>query len=61
MWRKSIVALAPNPRAAVAVALQAVDAFQTAAALVLALTQMKESEVMTITMWRNPTWAPMKE
>eukprot|EP00957_Ditylum_brightwellii_P202442 15330195-Ditylum_brightwellii.AAC.1 len=71
MWRKSTVALAPNLRVAVTVAdalqgtdalqgadtLQAADAFQAAAALVFVLCQTAASKVMTITMWRTPTWA----
>eukprot|EP00957_Ditylum_brightwellii_P123811 9437827-Ditylum_brightwellii.AAC.1 len=61
MWRESVVTLAPNPRTALAVALQIATAFQAAAALVLALTQIKASKVMIITMWTDPTWTPMKE
>eukprot|EP00957_Ditylum_brightwellii_P099573 7584780-Ditylum_brightwellii.AAC.1 len=41
MQREIIVALVPNPRVAVAVALQAAAIFQAAAALVLALCQIK--------------------
>eukprot|EP00957_Ditylum_brightwellii_P077733 5906670-Ditylum_brightwellii.AAC.1 len=46
MWRKSTVALAPNLRvaAAVAAALQAADALQAAAVLVLVLCQMTASK-----------------
>eukprot|EP00957_Ditylum_brightwellii_P075124 5708662-Ditylum_brightwellii.AAC.1 len=44
MWRRSTVALAPNPR--VAAALPAAAAFQAAAALVLILCQVTARGVM---------------
>eukprot|EP00957_Ditylum_brightwellii_P028057 2118656-Ditylum_brightwellii.AAC.1 len=59
MWRKSAVALAPNLR--VAVTLQTVATFQAAAALVFVLCQMSASKVMTIAIWRTPTWPWMKK
>eukprot|EP00957_Ditylum_brightwellii_P065230 4947181-Ditylum_brightwellii.AAC.1 len=54
MWRRSTVALAPNPR--VAATLPATVAFQAAAALVLVLCQVTTRGVMITTMWRIPTW-----
>eukprot|EP00957_Ditylum_brightwellii_P039086 2954547-Ditylum_brightwellii.AAC.1 len=61
MWTKGIVTLVPNPRVAVAAALQVTATFQAADALVLALIQMKISVVKIITMWRNSTWTLMRE
>eukprot|EP00957_Ditylum_brightwellii_P076804 5838366-Ditylum_brightwellii.AAC.1 len=63
MWRKSTVALAPDLRVAatIAVALQTAASFQAVAALVLILCQTTAKKVMTITMWRTPTWTWMKE
>eukprot|EP00957_Ditylum_brightwellii_P159361 12130286-Ditylum_brightwellii.AAC.1 len=65
MWKKNTVTLAPDLRVVVAVAvpLQAAATFQAIAALVLVLVlcQLTASKVMTITMWRTPTWAWMKE
>eukprot|EP00957_Ditylum_brightwellii_P118862 9065669-Ditylum_brightwellii.AAC.1 len=57
MWRKSVVALAPDLRVAVAVT----AALQATVAPVLALCQMTAREVTTTTMWRTPTWTWMKE
>eukprot|EP00957_Ditylum_brightwellii_P040411 3058011-Ditylum_brightwellii.AAC.1 len=63
MWRKSRVALAPNLRVTVtvAVALQDTATFQAVASLALVFCQITASKVMTTTMWRTPTWTCMKE
>eukprot|EP00957_Ditylum_brightwellii_P202437 15330174-Ditylum_brightwellii.AAC.1 len=63
MWRKSVVALAPNLRVAatVTVTLQAAANFQATVALILVLCQTTASKVMTITMRRTPTWTWIKE
>eukprot|EP00957_Ditylum_brightwellii_P010890 825194-Ditylum_brightwellii.AAC.1 len=59
MWRKSTGALAPDLRvtAKVVVTPQATVAFQCSCSCsCFALCQTTASEVMTITMWRTPTW-----
>eukprot|EP00957_Ditylum_brightwellii_P151174 11510842-Ditylum_brightwellii.AAC.1 len=55
MWKKSVVTLAPNPKATAIVA----AALQATAAPILALCQMAVNAGTTTTMWRTPTWTWM--